>query len=163
MHLPAINTDTVIAAILVAGAVYGLLGGMVRTRSLILSIYVGIVLAETLSSIVAPMVKGLSLDQVNLILLGLPVLLFALPRHRAHAQKGNMLVNLIIGLLGGAFLVVAGLHVLPPSTVTQISNGSSFATILGSNVYIWFVVLMPLAALLPHFLQSRHGRRSHHG
>ncbi len=163
MHLPAINTDTIIAATLAAGAVYGLVGGMVRVRSLILSIYVGIVLSQTLSAIVAPSVKALNTDQINLILLGLPILLFALPRSRAHAQKGNMLINLITGLLGGAFLVVAALHVLPPSTVTQASNGSLFVTILGSNDYLWFVVLMPLAALLPYFLQAHRGRRSRHG
>jgi hypothetical protein len=163
MHLPAINTDTIIAAILVAGAVYGLVGGMVRVRSFVLSIYVGIVLSETLTSIVAPMVKSLGTEQINLILLGLPVLLFALPRHRAHAAKGNMLINIISGLLGGAFLVVAALHVIPPSAVTQFSNGSLFVTILGSNVYIWFIVGMPFVALLPHFWETHHGRRGHRG
>jgi hypothetical protein len=162
MHLPAINTDTIIAAILAAGAIYGLFGGMVRVRSLILSIYVGIVLSETLSAMVLPMVKALNLEEVNLILLGLPVILFALPRHRAHAQKGNMLINIITGGLGAAFLVVAALHVMPPSTVTQISSGSLFVSIF-SSVYIWFVIGMPFAALLPHFLQAHHGRRGHHG
>jgi membrane glycosyltransferase len=161
MHLPALNPDTIIAAILAAGALYGALGGMVRVRNLILSIYVGIVLAETLGALVAPMVKSLGTDQIQLILLGIPVILFALPHHRAHVQKGSMLVNLVTGLLSGAFLVVAALHVLPPSTVTQASSGSLFITSL-SNLYIWFVIGMPLAALLPHALHGR-GRRGHHG
>jgi hypothetical protein len=161
MHVPALNPDTIIAAIFAAGAVYGLVGGMVRVRSLILSIYVGIVLAETLANVVAPMTKNLGTDQIDLILLGLPVLLFALPRHRAHVQKGNPLVNIATGLLAGVFLIVAGLHVLPPSTVTQLANGSYFVTLL-SSLYIWFIVGMPFAALLPHFLQERH-RRGRHG
>jgi len=162
MHLPAINTDTIIAAILVAGAIYGLVGGMVRIRSFVLSIYVGIVLSETLTSVVAPMVRSLGIEQINLILLGLPVVLFALPRHRAHAAKGNMLINIVSGLLGGAFLVVAALHVIPPSAVTQIANGSLFVT-MGSNVYIWFIVGMPFVALLPHFWEMHHGKRGHRG
>jgi len=74
-----------------------------------------------------------------------------------------MLINIVSGMLAGAFLVVAALHVIPPSAVTQFSSGSFLVTMLGSNVYLWFVVGMPFVALLPHFWQTHHGKRGHHG
>lgn len=159
MHLPALNPDTIIAVVLAAAALYGFVGGTIRVRSLILSIYVGIVVAQTAATMVAPYLKSWGNLGIDLALLGLPVVLFALPPHRSHGHKGNSIVNILTGLAAGAFLVVAALHVIPPSVATQTDNNSLFASNL-QGLYIWFVLLMPLVALVPHVMEHRH-RRTH--
>lgn len=158
MHLPALNQDTIFAALLAATTLYGLVGGSNRVRSLIVSIYVGIVMAETLQSTVAPLTHGIDPNQLELILLGLPVLLFTLPWHNSHAETGSTLLNLLAGLAAGAFLITAGLHVIAPSLSTQVASNSLIATQLGGS-YLWFVLAMPLVALAPHFMKSKPKRR----
>jgi hypothetical protein len=157
MHLPAFNPDTIIAIVLVAAALYGFIGGTIRVRSLILSVYVGIVLATTAAATVAPYLKSWGTLGIDLALLGLPVILFALPPHRSHGHKGNSIINILTGLAAGAFLVVAALHVMPPSVETQTATNSLFASNL-DGLYIWFVIFMPLVALLPHIMEHRHKR-----
>jgi zinc transporter ZupT len=160
MHLPTLNPDTIIAAVLVASALYAFVGGTVRVRSFILATYVGIVLAGTAAT-VAPYAKSLGTLGLDLVLLGSPVVLFALPPHHSRGHKGNGIINILMGLAAGAFLVVAALHVIPPSVATQVENNSLFASNL-QGFYIWFVILMPLVALIPHIMEHRH-KRAHHG
>ena len=54
MQLPSFNINLLIFAILIGMAFYGLMAGKQRLRILILSVYVGIVLAQQLTSQVAP-------------------------------------------------------------------------------------------------------------
>jgi hypothetical protein len=53
MQLPTLNVNIIIIAVLLSVSFYGLLAGKQRLRILILSVYVGIVLAEQLGSHVA--------------------------------------------------------------------------------------------------------------
>jgi uncharacterized membrane protein required for colicin V production len=62
MSLPAINTNIIVIGIIVATGLYGLIGGKQRLRLLILSVYVGIVLAQQFATIVTPMLHMLGPD-----------------------------------------------------------------------------------------------------
>ena len=160
MNLPPLNHDTLFAVLLAGAALYGAIGGSVRIRNLILSIYAGIVMSDTLTSLAAPYAKSLSIYQVSLILLAIPVLLFALPRHKGAKEHGSILVFLLSGLVAGAFLVAAGLHVIPPSEAVKVAGDSIIATEL-SAVYLWLILAMPLVALLPYMMRSRNSHQRH--
>jgi hypothetical protein len=160
MNVPALNPDLLIAVVLVATTLYGFIGGSARIKALVLSTYMGIVLADTLTNIVSPYVKFLAISQVSLILMLLPILLFAIPKHTGKGHKGNSLVNMLAGLAAGAFVATASLHVIPPSLVTQTASNSIFVTEL-QGLYIWFVAAMPLVAILPNMI-SKIGKRNHH-
>lgn len=160
MHLPSLNHDTFFAVLLIGTALYGVIGGSLRIRNLILSIYAGIVMSDTLTSMAMPYAKSLATYQVSLILLALPVLLFILPRHKGVKEHGSKLVFLLCGLVAGAFLVAAGLHVIPPSEAVKVASDSFIATELG-GIYLWLILAMPLVALLPYLLRSRSSHQRH--
>ena len=147
--MPALNVNIVIIAVMLVVMVYGLLAGKQRLRILILSVYVGIVLAEQFSDIVAPRLSFLGLDQVSLLLLGLPILIFGLvgTAHRKTHAKGAFIGNLIVGLITGALIVSSALRLLPVSQMAAIDNDSFLATNL-SQFHIWFLGLLPVVALL---------------
>jgi hypothetical protein len=144
------SPDLVLATLIGAAGVYGLVGGSARLRSLVLATYVGIVLAEVHTNTLLPFLGSLGKDGIALLLLAIPVVVFMVPRHKGHGEKGHPLVNGVVGLAAGAFLVAAGLHVILPSTEAVLAPNSSLATAL-LPVYTWLVLGMPVVALLPHF------------
>jgi len=117
MQLPALNVNTVITAILVTAMLYGLIAGKQRLRILILSVYVGIVLAEQLADIVSSKLSMLSSDQVTGLLLGLPILIFGLAgiAHKKSHDKGTFIANLLVGLFTGALIISSALRLMPVS------------------------------------------------
>ncbi len=150
MQIPALDINLLILAVLAVGALYGAIGGKFHLRLLILSIYVGVVLAEQMSAAVRPYAPMLGVDQLNLLLLSLPILVFGfVPRgHRSsHAEQGSMIANLIVGLLTGALVAGAALHVLPTSQLAAAKNDSFLAMNL-DQIYFWLLGLMPLVALV---------------
>lgn len=155
--MPALNVNIVIIAVMLTVMMYGLLAGKQRLRILILSVYVGIVLAEQLAGIVAPRVPMLGADQVSWLLLGLPILIFGLvgTAHRKSHAKGAFIANLIVGLLTGALIVSSALRLLPTSQMAAIDNDSFLATNL-QQFHIWFLGLLPVAALLMGFMKGDH-------
>jgi len=155
MQLPTLNVNIVIIAIMLTVMVYGLLAGKQRLRILILSVYVGIVLAEQLAGIVAPRLPMLGADQVSWLLLGLPIMIFGFVGtavRKSHA-KGAFIANLVVGLLTGALIVSSALHLLPTSQMSSIDNDSFLAMNL-QQFHIWFLGLLPVAALLMGFMKG---------
>lgn len=147
--IPALNTTTVIIAVLAVTTVYGLVAGKQRLRILILSIYVGIVLAEQLGSVIAPSLKMLGSDQVSWLLLGAPILLFGFfgVTHAKHHVKGSAIPNLIVGLLAGCLIVSSAIHMLPVSEMTGVDNGSFLALNL-KQFHLFFLGGLPVIVLL---------------
>ena len=152
MHLPALDIDTVIAIILVVSALYGAVGGASRLRNYILSTYAGIVLAQTFTAIAMTKLHGFAPDTISLALLAAPILLFIL-LHRGHGDKGSTMVNLVLGLAAGAFIIAAGLQVVAPSSASSATNGSFLAMTINTFA-LWIIGLMPLAAIVPQLLEK---------
>jgi hypothetical protein len=127
---------------------YGLIAGKQRLRILILSVYVGIVLAEQVTDVVAPMIGFMGHDQVAWALLGLPILVFGLAgiAHSKHHEKGAAIANIIVGLLTGALVVSSALHLLPTSAMSAIDDESFLAMVL-QQYHLWFLGLLPIIAL----------------
>jgi hypothetical protein len=149
MSLPALNTNIIIIAALLGGGFYGLLAGKQRVRILILSIYVGIVLAEQFAPVVAPVLSMLGADQVGFLLLGLPIVIFGIlgGDHKKVRGRGAAIANIIIGILAGALIVSSALHLMPTSEMAAADSDSFIAMIL-QQYHLYILGFLPLAALV---------------
>jgi hypothetical protein len=158
MLLPAINTTVIIAAILIVTGLYGLVGGKQRLRILILSTYVGIVLAQQMASIVAPYAPGLGPDQVTWALLGTPILIFGFfgVLHAKGHSKGSAIANIVVGFLAGALIISSALQLLPTSQASAIDSDSYLAMLL-QQYHLWLLGLLPVVALMLGFYKNDKG------
>ncbi|HSX02980.1 MAG TPA: hypothetical protein VLI05_06770 [Candidatus Saccharimonadia bacterium] len=150
MHLPAFSPNIIIIAVLVVVGLYGLLAGQHRLRIFILSIYVGIVLAEQMGSLLRPYLHMLGDDQVAWVLLGGPILIFGLAGYHRHVpgqKKGSAIANLVVSFMAGALILSSALHLLPPSEQASIDGDSYFAMLLG-QYHLWLLGLLPVVVLL---------------
>jgi hypothetical protein len=158
--LPALNANIIVIAILVGMGGYGLLAGKQRLRILILSIYVGIVLADQLTDIVRPTLGMLSPEQVSWLLFGVPILIFGFVgvlQHGKHHDRGASVANIIVGFLTGALIVSSGLHMLPTSQMAAI-DGESFIAMNLQQFHLYILGGLPIVALLLGFVK---GERHH--
>jgi hypothetical protein len=157
MHLPAITVNIVIITALLSGATLGLFGGRRRLKPVILSVYVGIVLAGQLAAPLHPFIPGLNQTQTGWLLLSLPIIVFGLfgvGRGHKYESKGSAIANLIAGLLLGALVVAGGFSLLPLSQQSSVFGDS----LLASNLHLaypWLLGLMPVVALLLGLIKGR--------
>jgi hypothetical protein len=158
-ELPALNNTVIIASILLSAGIYGLVAGKQRLRLFILSIYVGIVLAEQYASSVAPSLRMLGADQIAWLLLGVPIIIFGFfgVVHGKEHDKGAAIGNIIVGLLAGCLVVSSALHAIPTSEMSAIDN-SSFLALNLQQYYLFFLGGLPVIALFMGFMK---GEKSH--
>lgn len=160
MQLPALDTNIIISVILLALGVYGVIAGKQRLRILILSVYVGIVLAGQMTSVVRPYLSMLGEDQVTWLLLGAPIVVFGfIGVHKKHHGKGAFIANLLVGLVTGALIISSALRLIPTSQMTAITNDSVVGLFLEQN-HLWFLGLLPVIALIMGFMSGE--KTSHH-
>lgn len=161
MQIPAFSPNLLIIAILIVAMFYALMTGKQRLRLLILSVYVGIVLAEQFSQVVKPYIGFLSLGQTSLMLLGLPILIFGLAPQKGHKtahSKGSSIANMLVGLLTGGLIVASALRLLPTSEMAAVDNDSFVAMIL-QQYELWLLGGLPLVALVMGMLKSKDSRQ----
>ena len=155
-QLPPLNTNIIIIASLLAAGLYGLIAGKQRLRILILSVYVGIVLAEQFTDVIAPMVKFMGRDQVSWALLVLPILIFGFfgVMHAKHHSKGWAVGNILVGMLTGALIISSGLHLLPTSEMSAVDSDSFLAMNL-QQFHLYILGLLPAVALVLGFFPEK--------
>lgn len=158
MHLaqmPPLNANIIISAALLVGGIYGLIAGKQRLRILILSVYVGIVLAEQFAGALAPSLHLLGKDQVSWLLLAMPIIIFGFfgVSPASHAPKGAAIANIIVGILTGALIIAAGLHLLPTSELSAIDSDSFLAMNL-QQFYPYILGFLPVVALVLGFMRT---------
>lgn len=157
MQFPALNSNTIIIAILLVMMVYGVIIGKQRLRILILSVYVGIVLAEQLGPLLAHNLSMLNPVQMSGLLLGLPIVVFGLAgiAHKKNHDKGALVANLLVGLFTGAFIISSALRLLPTSDVAVI-NDQSYLAMLLQQYHLWILGLLPVVALVLGLMKGGH-------
>jgi len=153
--VPAINANIIIIIALLLGGVYGLIAGKQRLRILILSVYVGIVLADQFTDALAPSLHMLGHDQVSWLLLGLPIIIFGFfgVSPASHAPKGAAVANIIVGILTGALIIASGLHLLPTSELSAVDSDSFLAMNL-QQFYPYILGFLPVVALVLGFMRT---------
>ena len=160
MSIPALDSNIIIIGILAVSSLYGAVAGIGRLRTLILSVFVGIVLSEQLSAISAPYLHFIGNNNVPLVLYGLPIILFGFSLGKQHGyQKDSTVAALLLGLLTGGLIVSAGLHIIPTSMAQGITDSSFVATNL-SQFHLYLIAGLPIAALIGPLFKKK--ERSHH-
>jgi hypothetical protein len=159
MSIPSINVNIIVIAALLVSALYGMLAGKQRLRVLILSVYVGVVLAEQLLDVVAPYLHGYGRDEISWMLLLLPVVIFGFfgVSHGKH-ERGHAIANIIVGFLAGALIISSGLRLLPTSEMSNIDS-QSFVAMELQQLHLWILGLLPIVALILGFMKGE----KHHG
>lgn len=160
MSIPALDSNIISIAILAIVALYGAMAGVGRLRTLILSIYVGIVLSTQLTAIAAPYLQFIGNDNIPVFLYLLPIVLFgfSLGKQSGH-DRGSTVAALLLGLLAGCLVVSAGLYIMPLSIAQNISD-SSFIAMNLSKYHLYLIAGLPLAALIGPLFKKK--SRSHH-
>lgn len=157
--IPALDTNVIVIAILVAMGLYGLIAGKQRVRILILSIYVGVVFSEQLTDAVKPVLGMFSEGQVGWLLLGVPIVVFGVLGGRFHkGEKGLPVTNIIVGILAGALIISSAIYMLPPSEAKSI-NDSSFVAMILHRYHLWLLGLLPVLAIILGLIKKR---ENHH-
>lgn len=159
MALPAITTDLVILLIIVIAVLYGLLLGHSKLKTFALSVYVGLVLAQTFGqSLFSQAQKHLSISQntVTLLLFGLPLLLLELGRKERGRRRGQggMIITLVLCILTAALVISAGLSLLDPDSLKRTLGDSSLAF----EIYqfrLWWLAAVPVAVIGENFIKPR--------
>jgi len=146
MQLPAISINIVITVALVAGALMGMLGGRGRLKPVIMSIYIGLVLATNFAETVQPYL-GFSLVQSSWLLLTLPVIFFGIFGTIRNVGKGSLVINLVIGMFTGALLLSSAFMLMPLRDQSALAGDSILAYEL-QYFRPWLLGLMPLAVIL---------------
>lgn len=159
MHIPSINVNIIVISALLISALYGMLAGKQRLRVLILSVYVGVVLAEQLLDVVAPYLHGFGKDEISWMLLLVPVVIFGFfgVSHGKH-ERGHAVANIIVGFLAGALIISSGLRLLPTSEMSNIDS-QSFVAMELQQLHLWILGLLPIVALILGFMKGE----KHHG
>ena len=158
-ELPALNNTVIISAIIVSAGIYGLIAGKQRLRLFILSIYVGIVLADQFASTVSPFLRVLGREQIAWLLLGVPIVIFGFfgVGHKQGHEKGAAIGNVIVGLAAGCLIISSALHAVPTSEMAAIDN-SSFIALNLEQYHLFLLGGLPLVALI---LGAMKGEKSH--
>lgn len=157
--LSNLNPNTLIIVVVVLVAGYGVALGQGKLRMLVLSTFVGIVLASQLSAEVIKFIPSVPELHIRISLLALPVLIFGLlPGGQSSHNKGNFLLNVVAGVLAGALIVSAVLYIMPPRDLANATSDSLFASGL-INFRLAILALAPLSLLVGFFV--RDGRRKH--
>jgi hypothetical protein len=156
--IPALDTNIIVILTLVGMGLYGLLAGKLRLRILILSIYVGIVVAEQMAPSVRPLLHQLSDTQVSWLLLGLPIVIFGVFGGGKKGDKGVGIANILVGILTGGLIISSALQLMPTSQMADLDQGSFIAMIL-QQYHLWLLGLLPVVALILGLL--RKGEHKH--
>lgn len=160
MSIPALDSNIIVIAILVVVTLYGAMAGVGRLRTLILSIFVGIVLSEELSAVSAPYLHVVGNNNVPIFLFAAPIVLFGFSLGRQHGHdRGSTVAVLLLGVLTGCLIISAALHVMPTSLAQSITDSSFIATNL-SQFHLYLIAGLPIAALIGPLFKKK--PKSHH-
>ena len=164
MHLPQLSTDLIMGTIAGLVVVYGLLAGHNKIRTLALSTYVGIVLANQLGETTHNLLShssnanaaGLGIGIVRLILFAAPIVLLEVSRRSSHSRGAHagMLVTIILAILTAGLIISEGLAQLEGSVLTHITHSSTVAFEL-YRYHLWIVAIVPIFIIAEAFIKSR--------
>ncbi len=159
MGIPNLSIDIIILGVVALVVVYGVLLGHNKLKTFALSVYVGLVLAETLGQSAADAVGGrygLGANAVKLVLFIAPLVLLEIGRkdHSRRRARTGMIMTLVLCVLTAMLLVSAGMSLLDPDSLGRTLGNSSLATQI-YHLRVWWIGLVPLAIIGENFIKPR--------
>lgn len=165
--MPTLSLDLIIISIIGLMAIYGLLLGPEKIKTLAMSVFVGIVLGSQIAPILKTfadnrnfgLLKDISLQGYRLTLLILPIPLLELERRRTHGRKrrnfnSKLIPTLFLAILVGFLIVAAGLGMLDADNLQHTINSSFLASVVYTLRY-WWIGLTPLAIIAEAFIKPK--------
>jgi hypothetical protein len=165
--IPTLSTDGAIIVITILIFVYGIIAGYTALVRESISVYVGLVLANSFGSAAYNAITHgtgshfpVSSVDVRMVLLIAPILVLQLTRRHGHSHgsgshKHNLVVTLLLAALAAMLVVSSGL--------SQLSQSSLANTLLNSNLASWIYQLrllwlaaVPIAIAVGAVLHPRH-------
>lgn len=147
--IPPLSTDAIIIGVTALIFVYGVIAGYTALVRESISVYVGLVLANTFGSpvyhAIAPGADNhfpVSLTDVRMLLLIAPIVVLQLTRRHGHSgHKHNMVVTLLLAALTSMLVVSSVLSQLSSSALAQTTLQSNLASWIYSARLLWLAAV----------------------
>lgn len=153
--------DLVIFAVFSLAIIYGLVLGHNKIKTFALSVYVGIVLAETFGASLQAWLSAqrwdlngaLSESVVSIILFVLPLVLLEIGkiRHGRSKARGGTVMTILICLATACLLIASGLELLEAAT-REVATGQSWLAFYIYKYRTWFVAAVPVAIITENLI-----------
>jgi hypothetical protein len=163
MNLAGINLNTDILVLLTFALIVtcGVLLGHHKVRIFAMSVYVGIVLATELGTVIYNFLNThalgyFTLGQVRIFLMIAPIIILELGRRERYKRgaRGNLIMTLVLSVLVAALIISSIVGLLEDGSRQEILAQSSVVWPL-YQFRLWWVAAVPVAVLLESFMQSK--------
>jgi hypothetical protein len=160
-QVPAISPDIIIIASAILIALYGLFMGHAKVKTLALSSYVGLVLAQEFAENAHHLVSSVSMGTVRLVLFLAPVILLEISkRHHEPGGRSGIFITLVLSVLTSALLISGVLSQLDEGTRMNIIENSSLALEITKLHLVWLAAV-PVLAVVESFIGGMRKEQHH--
>jgi hypothetical protein len=157
-----LTPDVIVIVMIFLLAIYGVVLGQNKIKTLALSVYVGIVVATELGGVASdflvkqPAASSITPGLINLVLFGLPILIleFGRKQHSRGKSHGGMVMTLVLSVLTSALIVSSGMHLISGGTLRSLLDSSIIASSIYRFRLVW-IAAVPLAVLGESFIRNR--------
>lgn len=152
MQIPAFSIDLFIILGTALVCLYGAMAGQGALIRETISVYVGIVLANTFAGPLYTFSQqqagggfGVSQTIIGLLLLVLPIVILLLAsRHHHIRRQSSIIITLVLAVLAAMLLISSIIAQFTPEAITSITNESNLAAQIYTFRLAW-LGLVPLA------------------
>lgn len=149
--IPNFSVDFIIFGIVLLVVTYGLLAGQAALIRESISIYVGLVLANTFGSALFEYSKSVapnfpvSETAINIALLILPIVVLQFAHFKSHTKHAtSTLITLVLAVLSSMLLIASILAQFDYNELERITTESNLATQIVNLQLLW-LALVPVA------------------
>lgn len=161
--IPALSTDATIVVATALVFAYSLLAGHMALVRESISVYVGLVLANSFGKPIYEWASngggsGFPINQttMNLILLFLPIVLLQFGPHRSHnGRHHSMIVTFLLAAFTSMLIVSSVLSLLDPVTLAHTTDQSNLASWIYELRLLWLAAV-PLTIASSALVKHRH-------
>lgn len=157
MPIPALSTDFLVIATGLLVIIYSLVAGQGALIRESISVYVGLVMANTFGGPLYEYSKTASLGSfsvtetmVRLVLLAFPVVLLMFAHMRSHTRhKSSSIVTIVLAILTSLLLISSVLAQLDSATLASVTDESTLALMIHQFQLAWVggvVIAIAIAA-----------------
>jgi hypothetical protein len=148
--------DIIIIGIIILIVLYGMMMGQYKVKTLAMSAYVGIVIAqefgEPASRMIGERAAGVT---VRLALFFLPIIILEFGRRqKMRKQHSGPVMTMILCALTAALIISSGLDLVGEEIRRSITGDSALAAAIHS-LRLWWIGGVPVAVVLESFVRAK--------